>query len=77
MTDEKTDVAAQQPPVPGFALTYAVTEATAADACAQTPQGYGVRRHLRWAAIGIGVQILLAALVGIAALPFIEPLHSE
>ncbi|WP_028985073.1 hypothetical protein [Sporichthya polymorpha] len=34
-------------------------------------------QHLRWAAIGIGVQIVLAVVLGIIALPFIEPLHSE
>ncbi len=56
----------------------AVQESAAQESAAQGSAVQGsAAQHLRWAAIGIGVQVVLAVVLGIIALPFIEPLHSE
>ncbi len=63
----------QQPPVPGFALTYVGSLAQPEPAVKRSR----FRAHLRAAAMGIAIQLAIGALIGVVAVVFIEDLHSD
>ena len=63
----------QQPPVPGFALTYVGSLAQPAAASRRSR----FRSLARAAALGITIQLAIGALIAVVAVVFIEDLHSD
>ncbi|WP_084670818.1 hypothetical protein [Sporichthya polymorpha] len=72
-TAEDDVIEVQRPPEPGFALTYVLSLPAHQAARGQR----SAADLLRAALMGVTIQLVLGAIIGLVALVFMEDLHSE